>query len=251
MISCRIVLNELPDNVIDSVLCVDEVDEDDGQWRLLDSTKTSRVFRFLSKPGAPAWLIRWGFDYSWSHFKDAFLGRDHATRDWQKTTEAERNGIPVVRYRLLGIPRLITASLDTLLVTEFIEHSTSAANFMKRHGGNGLLEEDFLIQLGELLAQIHRRGFVHGSFSLDHIVIQYDDPTRLTVTNWYNSRRPNEEEPELFRDDLLDMLASLSKVGVQPGQVETFFNAYCTRKKWARERFGELFLQAVGKEPSR
>jgi tRNA A-37 threonylcarbamoyl transferase component Bud32 len=244
MISCRIVLNELPDDVIDHVLCVDEVTQDDSHWRILANTAASRTFRFISKPGAPAWFVRWGFNYSWRHIKEAALGRDEATLDWQRTAEAERSGIPVARYRLLGVPRLITASMDTLLVTEYIESARSASDFIKQHAGNGLLAEDFLIQLGERLALIHACGFVHGNFSLDNVIVQYDDPSRLTITDWYKSRPASADDTRGFQRDVERALAGLALAGVRPEQAETFFNTYATRHPWAVGRFGDLFLAA-------
>lgn len=248
MISCRIVLNELPDDVIDHVLCVDEVDQEDSHWKILATTPSSRTLRYTSKPGAPAWFVRWGYNYSWRHFREAALGRDEATLDWRKTALAERGGIPVARYRLLGVPRLMTASMDTLLVTEYIENAESGFSFLKRHRENGLLAEDFLIQVGELLARVHEQRIVHGRFLLDNLIVQYEDPTRLTLTDWYASRKASDDDVRGFERDVSQALQDLARAEARPEQAETFFNTYAARHNWANGRFGELYLAATGRQ---
>src|SRR5690606_36962930 len=122
--------------------------------------------------------------------------------------------------------------------------------FIKQHAGNGLLAEDFLIQLGERLALIHACGFVHGNFSLDNIIVQYEDPSRLTITDWYKSRPVSPADTRGFQRDVERALAGLALAGVRPEQAETFFNTYSTRHAWAAGRFGDLFL-AAGAIPAR
>lgn len=230
MISCRIVLNELPDNVIDQVLCVDEVTDENPRWELISDSASSRCYKFTPRPNAHSWFVRWGYQYSWKHFRDSLISHDEATQDWRNTGHAERHSIPVVHYRLLGTPRLLTGSLDTLLVTEYVENSRNLKSFLHDHQSNPMEKEETLIKLGELLAHVHAGGMQHNQFSLDNVLIQYDDATRLTITDWYDMKLIGDGTPEAMGKDVKRILSDLHSI--ENHQYNSFLDAYGRQMPW-------------------
>lgn len=244
MISCRVTLNELPVAVADEILRVDEISEDTPHWTLLSASPTSRCFKFTPKSHQTSWFVRWGFDYSWAQVRQTLFGRDDATKDWRNVGHAERCRIPVVRYRFLGTPRLITASLDTLLVTEYVENARSLFTFFADESSNQLLVEETLIQLGELLADMHANAIVHNNFRLHNTLIQYDDATRLIPTDWYDMQVNRSEETAPFKKDLISPLRDLITIGYSRERIQSFLNAYAGKMTWANDQIEDLFVQA-------
>lgn len=245
MISCRIVLNELPDDVFEQMLCIDEIDPDDTRWRLLNRSNSSETYHFAPRPGSKSWFVRWGHHYSLQHFKESLLGRDEATLDWRNTSEVARLGIPVTRYRLLASPRLITGSLDTLLAREFLKDASNVGSFMIHNIENKLAIEDTLIALGDLLGMIHERGMQHGRFALDHILIQYNDPSRLAVTDWHEMRAVFPEDALAFREDLVTLLNELAHIGLAEGRLRMLLESYALRMAWCRDEFAQILAYAL------
>ena len=244
MISCRVTLNELPYDVADSVLSIDEVTEDTPNWELLSQGRHSRSFKFTPKPHEPLWFVRWGYNYSLSHLKDAFFGRDEATKDWRNVGHAERCHIPVVRYRLLGVPRLVVGSLDTLVVTEYIENARSLHDYFSDPTSNQLSIEEILIQYGELLASIHENAIIHNNFSLANTLIKYDDATRLITTDWYDMQVNRSDETAPFKKDLITPIRELLELEYPPEGIQSFLSAYCKRMPWSAEHIRDIYLQA-------
>lgn len=244
MISCRVTLNELPYDVADGVLCVDEITEDTPNWQLLSHGRSSRSFKFTPKPHEPSWFVRWGYNYSWSHLRSAFFGRDEATKDWRNVGHAGRCHIPVVRYRLLGVPRLIVGSLDTLVVTEYIEDTRSLLDYFSDEGSNRLGVEETLIQYGELLANIHQNAIIHNNFSLPNTLIKYDDATRLITTDWYDMQVNRSDETAPFKKDLITPVRELLSIGYSRERIQSFLDAYSKRMPWCAEHFEDIFVQA-------
>jgi len=230
MISCRIVLNELPDNVIDQVLCVDEVTDQNPRWELISESPESRCYKFTPRPNAHSWFVRWGHHYTWKHFRDSLISQDEATQDWRNTGHAERHSIPVVHYRLLGTPRLLTGSLDTLLVTEFVENSRNLKSFIGDSQSNPVEKEDAIIKLGELLASIHSGGMQHNHFSLENVLIQYDDATRLTITDWYDMKLIGDGSPQSMSKDIKRILTDLREIDHH--EYDSFITAYGQQMPW-------------------
>jgi len=247
MISCRVTLNELPYDVADGVLCIDEVTEDTPNWQLLSHARRSRSFKFTPKPNEPSWFVRWGYNYSWNHLRSSFFGRDEATKDWRNVGHAERCHIPVVRYRLLGVPRLIVGSLDTLVVTEYIEDTRSLLDYFSDKASNRLAVEETLIQYGELLANIHENAIIHNNFSLENTLIKYDDATRLVTTDWYDMQVNRSDETAPFKKDLVTPVRELLSIGYSRERIQSFLNAYNKRMPWCTEQVEDIFIQAEAK----
>lgn len=243
MISCRVALNELPVAVAEEVLFVDELAEDAPGWMLLGETPESRSYKFSPRAHDQSWFVRWGFDYSWGHLRDTLFGRDPATKDWRNVGHAERCRIPVVHYRFLGTPRLIAASLDTLLVTEYLEEARRLSDFFG-DGSNQLLIEEALIKLGELLGRMHDSAVVHNNFGLDAVLMQFDDATRLTPTNWQDMQVNRSSETAPFKKDVIGPMRDLLKLGYEPERLASFLDAYCLMMPWAREHAEDLVVQA-------
>lgn len=250
MISCRIVLNELPDDVLDQVLCVDEILEGDKRWRLLKHSPSSRTYHFTPKPSSKSWFVQWGFQYTWSHFKASMLGHDDATVDWENATLAARKGIPVARYRLLATPRLLTGSMDTLLAREFIQDACSVGTFLVQNVHNRLAVDDALVHLGELLSSMHACGLQHGNLTLDSILVQFDDPSRLTFIDWHDMRTISPDEFLSFRHELVLLVNDLLHLGCAQGHIETLLSAYARRMPLTEDRFDEILRAAAPDEPS-
>lgn len=245
MISCRVTLNELPYDVADEILCVDEITDDEQHWKLISSTSTHRSYKFTPKSQGPSWFVRWGFDYSWANIRDALVGRDQATQDWKNVDIAEHHRLPTVHYRFVGSPRPYFFSFNTLLVTEYIEDTKSLENFFKEETSNRLAIEDTFIQYGELLANVHEQGIVHNNFTLSNTIIQYNDATRLYITDWYDMQLNNSGETALFKKDLLSPIKDLFSLGYTQAEVDSFLNAYCTRMPWAKDHIEDLYTQAT------
>ena len=243
MISCRIALNELPVAVAEEVLCVDEAPEDDPSWTLLSENPVSRCYKFSPRALDQSWFVRWGFDYSWGHLRDALFGRDTATKDWRNVGHAQRCRIPVLHYRFLGTPRLIAASLDTLLVTEYLHDARPLSDFFAKCE-NQLLVEEMLIKLGELLGRIHDSAIVHNKFKLDTVLVQYDDATRLTPTDWYYMQVNRSAETAPFKKDIIGPMRDLLNLGFEQERLGSFLDAYCMIMPWARAHAEDLTTQA-------
>ena len=241
MISCRITLNELPYDVADGVLYIDEVTEDTPSWELLSHSPHSRSFRYAPKPNEPAWFVRWGYDYSLGHLKSAFFGRDEATKDWRNVGRCH---IPVVRYRLLGIPRLLVGSLDTLVVTEYIDDTRSLLNYFSDELSNPLAVEETLIQYGELLANIHEHSIIHNNFHLENTLIKYDDATRLITTDWYDMQVNRSDETAPYKKDLITPVVEMLTIGYPREQIQSFLNAYTQRMPWCADHIEDIYIQA-------
>lgn len=233
MISCRIVLNELPDDVLEQVLCIDEVDDNDRRWKLLGKTPTDESYLFIPRPGSKEWFIRWGHASDWQSVKASVMGRDDATLNWKNTSRAERLGIPVARFRLLGAPRVITGSFDTLLAREYLRDACSVNAFLIHNFENKLGIEDTLVALGDLLGMIHACGLQHGNFTLDNLLIQYGDPTRLAVTDWRRMQTVDPDDLMPFQEDLMLLANAMSYVGLGVSHVRTVIEAYGNRAPWS------------------
>lgn len=244
MISCRVTLNELPYDVADGVLCIDEVTENTPHWHLLSHGSHSRSFKFTPKPHEPSWFVRWGYNYSLSHLRSAFFGRDEATKDWRNVGHAERCHIPVVRYRLIGVPRLIVGSLDTLVVTEYIEDTRPLLDYLSDENINRLAVEETLIQYGELLANIHDNAIIHNNFSLANTLIKYDDATRLVTTDWYDMQVNRSDETAPFKKDLITPVRELLSINYSRERIQSFLEAYCKRMPWCTEHIEDIYAQA-------
>lgn len=244
MISCRITLNELPYDVADGVLSIDEVTENSPNWQLLSHGRRSRSFKFTPKPNEPSWFVRWGYNYTLSHFRSALFGRDEATKDWRNVGHAQRCHIPVVRYRLLGVPRLIVGSLDTLLVTEYIEDAKTLSEYFSNEITNPLAIEETLIQYGELLANIHQNAIIHNNFSTENTLIKYDDATRLITTDWYDMQVNRSDETAPFKKDLITPVQELLAIGYNRERIQSFLNAYTQRMPWCQDHIEDIYIQA-------
>jgi hypothetical protein len=245
MISCRVALNELPVAVAEEVLCVDEVSEDTANWSLLSDSPTSRCYKFTPRTHERSWFVRWGFDYSFTNLRETLFGRDDATRDWRNVGHAERCRIPVVHYRFLGTPRLVTASLDTLMVTEFLDDARPLKTFFADESTNLLLVEETLIQLAELLAAMHGNAIIHNNFRLENTLIQYDDATRLTPTDWYDMQVNRSSELAPFKKDLIGPLRDLTTLGYSREHLQSFLEAYGNRMQWSSDQLEDVYVQAA------
>lgn len=244
MISSRVILNELPYDVAEEIQCVDEISEDDERWELISTTPTSRSYKFTHRHHATAWFVRWGFDYSWPHIRNAIFGRDEATQDWKNVGHAEHHRIPVVHYRFLGASRPWFVSLDTLLVTEYIEGTRSLQQFFEQETINRLAIEETLIQYGELLAHVHDQGIIHNNFNLDNTLIQYNDATRLYITDWYDMQKNKNGETAPFKKDLLAPIRDFMHIGFSRDEIHSFLNAYSAKMPWCEEHTQDLYIQA-------
>ncbi len=240
MISCRIALNELPDSVIEQVLCIDEVTEQNPRWELLSATDQGRSYKFTPKPNAPSWFVRWGYNYTWNHFRQAIVGQDEATNDWRNTGHAERHYIPVIHYRLLGTPRLLTGSLDTLLVTEYRKSTRNLEEFFSDPTVNPMTREEVLIRLGELLGHIHTEGMAHGHFEAENILIQYDDATRLIITDWYDMKLTAPEDVPKLKRDVFSLLQSLHRIDMSDERLHSFMSSYASKLPWLKKDQSEM-----------
>ena len=236
MIACRITLN--------GVMCIDEVTDETPHWELLGHGHQSRSYKYTPKSNEPSWFVRWGYNYSWAHFRSAFFGRDEATNDWRNVGHAERCHIPVVRYRLLGLPRLIVGSLDTLVVTEYIESTRTLSSYFSDSESDRLGVEETLIQYGELLAQIHDNSIIHNNFSLSNTLIQYDDATRLYMTDWYDMQVNRSNETGPFKKDLITPVRELMALGYGRERIQSFLEAYANKMPWCAEHSEDILLQA-------
>lgn len=229
--------------VAESVLCVDEIADDDPTWSLLSESPTSRCYKYSPRAHDRSWFVRWGFDYSWGHLRDTLFGRDPATKDWRNVGHASRCRIPVVHYRFLGTPRLVTASLDTLLVAEYLDEARPLSDFFGE-SVDQLLIEEVLIKLGELLGQMHDQSIVHNNFGLDTVLVQYDDATRLVPTDFYDMQVNRSSEVAPFKKDLIEPMGDLLKLGYPPERLASFLDAYCVKMPWARDHAEDLVVQA-------
>ena len=244
MISCHITLNELPYDVADEILCVDEIRDDDSRWEIISTSPTHHSYKFTPKPNDSSWFVRWGFDYSWSNIRDAFLNQDQATQDWKNVGRVEHFRLPTVHYRFLGSPRPYLFSLDTLLVTEYIEGTRSLHNYFQDEANNRLAIEDTLIQYGELLSKVHEQGIVHNNFHLSNTIIQYNDATRLYITDWYDMQTNKSGGNTPYKKDLLTPIKDFMSIGYSQEEIMSFLNAYCVRMPWASEHIEDLYIQA-------
>ena len=244
MISCRVTLNELPNDVAEEILCVDEIRDDDSRWQLLSTTPTSRSYKFTPRPHARSWFVRWSFNYAWPHIRNAFIGRDEATQDWKNVGHAEHCRIPIVHYRYLGASRPYFGSLDTLVVTRYIEGTQNLQSFFKQETTYPLALEETLIQYGELLAHIHQQGIIHNNFHLANTLIQYEDATRLYVTHWYDMQQNNSGETAPLKKDLVTPIRDLLTIGYTQEKIHSFLNAYTTKMPWATPHTQDLYIQA-------
>ena len=245
MISCRIVLNELPNDILEQMLCIDEVEPEDRRWQLIKRTAATATYRFDPKPRAKSWFVQWGHEYSWSHFKESIQGHDHATRNWEKTSAAASLGIHVMPYRLLATPRLLTGSLDTLLAREYLDNARSVDRFLMSNIENHFAIEDTLINLGELLGAIHARGLLHGRFDLDTILVQYEDPTRLAIIDWHHLQAAPENDTLAYREELAILLNDLIHIGLQEDRLIPLLHAYAARMPYAQGRADEILKHAA------
>jgi hypothetical protein len=184
MISSRVTLNELPYDVADEILCIEEITDDEKYWELISSTSIPRSYKLTPKPQGPSWFVRWDFDYSWANIRDALVGGDQATQDWKNVNIEDHHRLPIVYYRFIVSPR--PCFFNTLLVTEHIEDTKSLENFFKEETSKRLAIEDTFIQYRELLANVHEQGIVHNNFTLSNTIIQCNDATRQYITEWYD-----------------------------------------------------------------
>ena len=244
MISCHVTLNELSNSVADEIVCVDEISEDDPRWKLLSTTPIHRSYKFTPKSHSSSWFVRWGFNYSWEHIRNAFFGRDEVTLDWKNVGHVEHFRIPTVHYRFIGASRPYFASLDTLLVTEYIEGTRNLHHFFTEETTNRLAVEETLIQLGELLARVHGQGIIHNNFNLANTLIQYDDATRLYITDWYDMQQNQSGETAPLKKDLVTPIQDLLEIGFTRQEIHSFLNAYTSRMPWAKEHIEDLYIQA-------
>lgn len=249
MISCRIVLNELPDDVLEQMLRVDEVEESDLRWRLINRKREMTTFQFSPRPGGQSWYVQWGYHYSWRHFKASLMGRDEATMDWKKVSIASRMGIPVPRYRLLATPRLLTGSMDTLLAREYLKDAKSVGRFLIDQLNNAQTIERTLFSLGDLLGAVHARALLHGDYTLDTILIQYDDPERIAVMDWHEMHAAPPDDTLAYREELAVLLNELVHMGLDDERLRIVLRAYADHMPWSVERFDEI-LRHAAPEPS-
>ncbi|PCJ58033.1 MAG: hypothetical protein COA73_10215 [Candidatus Hydrogenedentota bacterium] len=222
------------------MLCIDEVTEQNPRWELLSHSDHGRCYKFTPKPNAPSWFVRWGYNYSWNHFRQAILGQDEATNDWRNTGHAERHYIPVIHYRLLGTPRLLTGSLDTLLVTEYRQSTRTLKDFFSDPNVNPMNREEVLIKLGELLGHIHTEGMAHGHFELENVLIQYDDATRLIITDWYDMKLVAPEDLLKLKRDVRSLLHSMHEIDLTDERLSSFMDSYSRKRPWLKEAQSDL-----------
>jgi hypothetical protein len=242
MIPCRIIHNKLPDAVLQQVLRVDEAGAGDPRWQLLRSGNTRRTYKFSPSAEEPAWVVKWGCRYSsLKQVRNAILGRDLATVEWQKTEEAARRGIPVVRFSLVAAPRLSSGRIQSLLVCPFLENSRNFLEALTDHRQEPKILHELLTGLGLRIAGVHQKNLLHQDFSLDNILVtDHGNTPEIIIIDWFKALPGHARGRKGFRTDMAAPLSDMIYAGLTPEEMKIFLRAYAGLMPWCRDRFEEL-----------
>ena len=245
MIPCRIIVNQLPPEVLDAVLRTDEVKENDPCWQLLRSGNTRRTYHYQPEQGKPSWIVKWGCRYtSLKKITGALTGRDQATLEWEKTKKAEECGLPVVPFSLLAVPKIQSGRLYSLLVSPYLEKSQNLIQFLSEQLDHPSLIQETLTQLGRIVSEIHEHDLLHRDLSLDNVLIQENDPWKLVIIDWFKMWSLPKRDNEKHWMDLIAPLCDMIYTGVPESQRTAFLEGYAEKGRWLQGRFQEMLDKA-------
>ncbi|MDX9746716.1 MAG: lipopolysaccharide kinase InaA family protein [Syntrophales bacterium] len=121
-------------------------------------TRLSGHDYFLKRYSCPGW---------WYRLKNAFR-RSRARRVWSLSHRLLRFGLPVARPLILFEERRYRLLGPAYLVTEFLSDHRTLTDLWNTIGRE---EQDVLVRhTATALAQIHKRGYIHGDTNWDNIL---------------------------------------------------------------------------------